>query len=230
MPYFDAEGKEVEGLVTPEDAKAAQEAAVTAAQDAAQEASTTKEGELQTKIDDLNKQIGQAGGKPGDANSGDKGGGGTEDENLANLRKKVETAEEALKTEQTTNNQRWGAVQGEQVTQEISKAANNDEEMALKIKHHFDTTLSGVTAATPAQIAEKVSNAAKLAGATEQVTVDPLSAAAGGGSRGAAPASTQANTNEARKMSSNEIDIGNKMGINDADREKYGKDPRLNTK
>jgi hypothetical protein len=96
--------------------------------------------------------------------------------------------------------------------------AGNDAELAKTIKDHYDTTLSGMPEATPADIAKRVEAAAKLASNGE--AFDPLGVARqGGGGFGQGGTQYDGDKND---FSPNEKALGAKLGITDADYKKYG--------
>jgi len=227
MPYFDVDGNEVEGLVTADEAKTMVDEstkelveektkAVTEA-DAKVTAATTATEALQKQIDDATAAAAAA------AGGGGAGGTGDADKNLVNLRKKLEeqTALAVAATEASTV--RIAALEGDKVSQAIKTVAGTDADLEAKIRHNYDKTLSGVTAVTAEEIASKVDSAVKLSGGVN--IPNPLDVAGNGapqGGGGAAPANAVG-----KDFNSNETSVGNKLGVNDADREKYGNDPRL---
>ena len=223
MPYFDADGNEVEGLLTQEelDAKLEEErAALQKEHEEAQAAANERIGALEAEKNAAQKALDDA-----QAASGGEGGGdgGNKEENLAALRKKLEETSAALEEERKANAERFTTIQDDMVNKEISKIAGDDADLAAKIRHNYDNTLAAVKAKTSEEIAAKVANAAKLSETIE--TPNPLDLARAGGTRGN-PSPIVPGT-EAKKFNENEVAVGNKMGITDADREKYMNDPRM---
>lgn len=221
MPYFDADGNEVPDLMTKEEHeaaiaeanKAAIEEAATAK--AAAEAAANEKAALEAKIAEAEAAQAAAGGAGEDTDK---------DKNLAALRQKLEETEAAIATEREATAARIAALEGDKVAQAIAAVANGDADLAAKIKHNYETTLSAVKATTAEEISAKVQNAVKLS--VSPGTPNPLDVAAPGG----APQGTGGAHNAgATKVEFNEVEkaVGSKMGITDADREKYGNDPRL---
>lgn len=218
MPYYDAEGNEVEGLLTKEelDAKLEEERTkLTSEFEQKNNATQQKIGELEAA-----QKAAQAAVDAAAAGGGD--GGGDKDTNLAALRTKLEETNAALEAERTANRERFERETNERVSNEILTAVGNDEAMAEKVRHHYTTTLSAVKAETPAEIKQKVANAMKLSVDLESGP-NPLDVArsAGAGFQPVTP------TAEKRPMSAKAVEAGKMFGITDADRAKYGNDPRL---
>lgn len=113
-----------------------------------------------------------------------------------------------------------GEMKKGQVTQTrdtiIGGFAGKDDELAKKIKDHYDTTLSGMPEATPQDIAKRVEAAAKLA--SDGDTFDALGVAR----RGGAGFSDTKYDGTANDFTANEKSLGSKLGITDADYKKYG--------
>lgn len=100
----------------------------------------------------------------------------------------------------------------------VTKFAGKDEELAKKIKDHFDNTLASMPNTTSAEIAKKVEAAAKLA--SDGDSFDPLGVArAGAGGQGNGNGNYDANKND---FTANEKSLGTKLGITEADYKKYG--------
>jgi hypothetical protein len=223
MAYFDEEGNEVKGLLTADEAKAmiATETKTlmeTAAREKI-EAETRTTAAVKT-AEDLKAQleaakVAPAGGE-GQQSQGDK------DENVANLRKKLEEAEAVRVSEKTALEARITAIEGDKVQQAINAVAANNPDLAAKIRHNYDKTLSGVHATTAEEIAVKVQNAVKLS--TGGVVPSPLDMVIQGGAPDGQSGAQSGTKVEFRPA---ESQIGSKLGISDADRAKYGADPRL---
>ena len=224
MAYFDEDGNEVTGLLTDEEAKAmVAEQTKTLMETSAKEkaeaetkvAEAAKAAEtLQTQIDAAKAAVDAGGGEGADEDK---------DKNLAGLRKKLEETEATLKTEREAVNTRIAALEGDKVAQAIAAVAAGNEDLAAKIRHNFDKVLSGVEATTAEEIAAKVQNAVKLS--MGNTAPSPIDAVIPGG----APAGTGGVSKADAKVefTPNEAEIGGKLGISDADRTKYGADPRL---
>lgn len=224
MPYFDADGNEVTGLLTQDEAKVLSDEANKEAVEAAATAKATAEAAVATATAEataLKEQIEAA--KAGGGEGGGEGGD-DKDKNLVALRKKLEEQESAVTAATEAANVRINALEGDKVGQAISAVAGTDKDLAEKIKHNYEKTLSGVTAVTAEEIAAKVESAYKLSasGATPNPmdVVTPGGAPAGNG--GAAPAA-----GGGKEFNQVETEVGGKLGISDADRTKYGSDPRL---
>lgn len=98
------------------------------------------------------------------------------------------------------------------------KVAGKDAELKKKIDLFYEKDLSGMPESTTEEIARKVEAAAKLAG--EVVEFDHLSGAMNGaGGKGFAPGG---GGEGAPEFSAKEKQLGNKLGITDADYKKYG--------
>jgi hypothetical protein len=95
------------------------------------------------------------------------------------------------------------------------------------VRHHDEKTLSGVKAETPAEIKEKVANAVKLA-VKPGAVINPLDTVIQGGG---GPGHIQPKGDGTKQeFKPEDKQFGAKLGLSDADYEKYGKDPRLNKK
>jgi len=223
MAYFDEDGNEVKGLLTEEEAKAMlQTETKTLMETAAKEKieAETRAAEAAKTAEELKAQLAAAAAAPaggaGQQSQGDK------DENVANLRKKLEEAEAARVSEKTALEARITAIEGDKVQQAINAVAANNPDLAAKIRHNYDKTLSGVQAVTAEEIAAKVQNAVKLS--TGGVAPSPLDVVLPGGAPAGHGGAQAGNKVEFRPA---EAQIGSKLGISDADRAKYGADPRL---
>ena len=224
MAYFDEDGNEVTGLLSEEEAKAmiaeqTKSLMETSAKDKVEaearvaEAAKTAET-LQAQIDAA--KAAPAGGA-GEQTQGDK------DQNVANLRKKLEETETALKTEREAVNTRISALEGDKVAQAIAAVAAGNEDLAAKIRHNFDKVLSGVTVTTAEELAAKVQNAVKLS--VGNTSPSPIDSVISGGSPAGQGGPQKGDAKV--EFTPNESAIGGKLGISDADRAKYGADPRL---
>lgn len=220
MAFYDEDGNEVKDVFTKAELDAKLEETRTALQKEKEDALV----ETRTKLSELEKAQTDAKAAVDAATAAAAAGEGDKDTNLVNLRKKLEETSSALEEERKQNQERYTMSLNERINQQISAVAGNDAELAKKIRHNFDTMLSGVKAETAEQLAEKVKSAAKLSiDVTE--TPNPLDIARMGGSRGAAPIIN--NGGETKPFSAVEVVTGQKLGISDADRKKYGADPRL---
>ena len=221
MAYFDENGVEVEGLLTQADLDAKLEEERTAfstQQQAAQEAANERIISLEAEKVAAQNAVNAA------ASAAAAGGGsGDKEENLAALREKLEATTAALAEQKTSSETRYKAEETERVSAAIKAVAGDDVDLAAKIKHNYESMLSGVKAETSEQITQKVLSAARL-------SIDPvespnaLDIARAGGSRGAAPVINQG---AAKPFSPAAVAVGQSLGISDADRAKYGNDPRL---
>lgn len=223
MAYFDEDGNEVKGLLTEEEAKAlVQEQTKSLMETAAKEKieAEQKAATAAAEAETLRKQIEAAAAAPaggaGQQSQGDK------DQNIAALRKKLEETEASVAREREALNARITAIEGDKVQQAINAVAAGNAQLAEKIRYNYDKTLSGVQAVTAEEIAAKVQNAVKLS--TSGPTPNPLDIVIPGGvpqgHGGAKP-------NPAKEFNQVETAVGSKLGISDADRAKYGNDPRL---
>jgi hypothetical protein len=220
MAYYDAEGNEVEGLLTQEDLDAKLEEERTTLNAGFEE----KNNETQQKIGELESAAtaAQAAVDAAAAGGGD-GAGGDKDENLAALRSKLDETNNALTEERDANKTRFTNETNERVSNAILEVAGDDEVVAEKVRHHFSTTLSAVKAETPAEIKQKVESAMKL-------SVDLNSGPSALDTARSGPAMGQpAAANSGKKpFTATQIAAGKGFGVTDADRDKYGGDPRLN--
>ena len=225
MAYFDENGNEVKGLLTEAEVqeklqtetKAAMEEAANAKAQAQAAADKTK-----TDMDALQAQIDAAKAAPaggdGQQSQGDK------DQNLSALRQKLEETQSQFQTEREQMMNRLNAIEGDKVEQAIAAVAAGNPDLAEKIRHNYNKTLSGVQAVTAEEISLKVQNAVKLSVNAANAAPNPMDLVQpGAASPMGKPASAQSKVefNEAEKQ------VGQQMGISDADREKYGNDPRL---
>lgn len=105
---------------------------------------------------------------------------------------------------------------------EIKKAAGNDEEVAKKIKHHFDETLKAMPDKTSDDIAARIDAAKRLAGVADMPNPMDFSGQGGGffPFKGGTPGAVELNDKEK--------DLGRKMGLTDDDYKKYGNKLRKN--
>jgi seryl-tRNA synthetase len=222
MPFYDEQGNEVEGLLTQEDLDTKLEeekSALTEKYEAEKAQALERVGAIEAEKKALEEKIKTAQGQgDGDGGSSDK------DTNLANLRKKLEETTTALDAERNANKEKFSSIENDKIDQEIRAIAGDDEELAKKIRYNYDNVLTGFKASTNDQIKEKVANATKLS-VVNLSGPDPISVAINGGSRGA-PAGGRTGDNKGFRP--NEVAIGQKLGISDQDRAKYGNDPRLN--
>lgn len=224
MPYFDEDGNEVQGLLTEDEAKALMEQSkkeLIEENTKLKVETEAKVQEAQKSVEDLRKQIDDAAaaaaGGQGQQSQTDK------DQNLANLRRKLEETEAMVTKEREEMAARLSALEGDKVAQAIAAVAGNNKELADKIRYNFDSVLSGVKATTAEEINAKVQNAVKLS--ISAASPNPLDRVVVGGS----PQGMGGVRNPAGKVEFKpvEVETGKKFGISDADREKYGNDPRL---
>jgi len=223
MAYFDEHGNEIQGLLTEDEVKEK----IQAETKVAMEEAATAKAEAQAAVDKATADSAAVQAQIEAAKSAPAGGAGEQsqgdkEENLAALRKKLEDTTASIETERTAMTERITAIEGDKVEQAISAVAADNAELAEKIRHNYNTTLSGVKAATAAEISAKVQNAVKLS--TNNTAPNPMDVVMPGAS---SPVSAPGVAVNATEFSANEKEVGSKMGISDADRAKYGNDPRL---
>ena len=166
MPLYDEHGNEVEGALSQEEVDKKIEETKAAHEE--ENAKTKEEGEK--KVEELQKEAAEAKAALELANKsgagGDKGGDSgdkSKEDNLSELRKKLDETEKALEEQKTSTDDRWNKATSETFDQAVAAVAAEDEDLKEKIKHHYETTLSGVKAETPTEVREKVANALRLA-------------------------------------------------------------------
>lgn len=216
MPYFDEQGNEVDGLLTEDELNKKIEeerTALTEKYEAEKTAASERIGAIEAEKESLEKQIEEV----------RKGSGRDENTdsstNIVNLRKKLEETTSLLEEERTTNKTRFQDIENDKVEQEIASVVSGDEELLKKVRHNYKNVLVGMEGKTKEQIQAKVLSALKLS--TDNAGgPDPLSVVMGGGSRGAGAGSRAGDSNKG--FNDKEVAIGNKLGITDADRAKYG--------
>jgi predicted phage tail protein len=225
MGYFDEHGNEVTGLIPEDQAKTMVEEAKQAAIEEAAKIKAEAEikaTEMQTQVQTLQQQIDAAKAAPA-------GGDGQQSEadkenNLAALRKKLEETQAASAAEREQFAERLSAIEGDRVNQAISAVASGNKDLEEKIRYNYDKVLSGVKATTAEEISAKIQNAVKLS--LDAKTPNPMDFVAPGsapqGGTGV-PKGSQVG----KEFSAVEKAVGNNLGISDADRAKYGNDPRL---
>ncbi len=151
------------------------------------------------------------------------GQGGAQNENFKTLKEaldKKDTEINALRTEVQTSeanrlNEHRDAI--------IKSFVGNDKELEKKILLNFNDTLKGVTAKTREEISKKLESAIKLS--VENIAPSVLQNAMNGGG---GPGFIPNHGNGPVEFTAAEIALGNKFGITDEDRKKYG--PKLKTK
>lgn len=220
MPYFDESGNEVSGLLTEaelnekiEAERAALEEKFNAEKASVSERIGALEAEKRAAQEALDAARGGAGG----------GDGGDKDVNLANLRKKLEDTTASLEAERQLNAQRFSAIEGESLQQEIDAIARNNADLAKKIRYNYDNVLTGMKGATKEEMRAKVASAYRLSIPAAD-SPDALSIAIGGGNRGA---TGPAVSGSEKKFTPKEVAAGRMFGITDQDRAKYSNDPRF---
>jgi membrane protein involved in colicin uptake len=227
MAYFDENGNEVKGLLTEEEVKEKLAEEQKVLMEEAAKAKVEAEAAVaaaKAEADAVKAQIEAAkqapAGGDGQQSQSDK------EENLAALRKKLEETQAAVEAERTQMTERLTALEGDKVNQAISAIAAGNEDLAAKIRHNYDTTLSGVKATTAEEISAKVQNAVKLS--TNMATPNPLDAVIPGAAQ---PVGTPKTSTQPVEFNQNEVALGSKLGISDADRAKYGdRIKNMNTK
>lgn len=220
MAYFDENGNEVSGLMTQDEV----DARVSEAQTAAKAEFEAKEAESNQKIGELNAELAKVNAAINEEGNNNQAGVNkdTRDENLAALRKKQEETEAALAAEKAKSEERIANLEKSRVSDIIKGISGDDTELAMKVQKHYDETLASMAANTDEEIKLKVNAAFKLSADASQPS--PLDNAMSGGSAGLGINSGAADT--VRPFTENEKSLGEKLGISDADREKYGKNLR----
>jgi chromosome segregation ATPase len=99
----------------------------------------------------------------------------------------------------------------------VTKASRGNDELEKKINFHLENTVAGMKAETPEDLAKKVDAAVKLSQdiGTEGMFDGGIS---GGGQGGEIKDTSYGGA----QFTQNEIALGNKLGITDEDRKKYG--------
>ena len=136
--------------------------------------------------------------------------------NFAELRKQKEAAEkeksEAVSKLGDELKRVEGLIVGKSRSEAIRKYAGDDEEMAKKVNHIYDTTLSGMPAGTDDEIAERVKAAVRLA--KPEVTTPTLgSEGFGTGSGGRAPIVNDEDLSMAKSLLGDETIKKNKSAV-----------------
>lgn len=221
MPYFDKDGNEIEGLLTQDDleSKLAEERA------AHETALAEAKAQADARVIDLEAERKLAQQKLQEYEAKNAGGDGDSDKdtNLANLRKKLEETTTALEDERKLNSERFSTLQNERIEQQIASIAGNDLELAKKIRFNYDNILTGMKGSTQDEISAKVASAYRLS-TTGAEGPSALYSVIGGGNRGHVPV---APSGDGKKFTQAEVNAGKLFGVSDADRAKYGNDPRL---
>ena len=209
MAYYNEDGEVVEGLLPKEevDKKIKEEVDKVAAEKTAAE----------DKIKTLEEEVTKAKAAINGAGDGDD----DKEKNIVVLRKKLQDTESALEDMKKVNDGRWSSLEGDRISSAITSVAGKDEELAKKIRHHFEKTLAAVEVKTAEDFQKKMASALKLS-TDAPAGADPLRVAAGGGSFSAGGHST-----EPKVFSDSVKNVGKKMGISEEDYKKYGADPRL---
>jgi len=214
MAYYDKEGNEVEGVMAAEEVDAKIEEVSKELQtkyDDEKTAADERTAELEEEVAAAKAAVDKAG------DSGDK------DENFAELRRKLKDTEKLLKDSQKSNEERWSSLEGGQVETIIASVAGDDKELAKKIRHNYEKTLSAVKATNSEEMKNKVQSAYKLSVDTP-AAMDPLAMIGAGGSRGAVLPKMAGDN---KPPSAVELEVGKHMGVSSDDWKKYGNDPRL---
>lgn len=144
------------------------------------------------------------------------------DKNLGGARKSIEEKEKEI---ENLKKQMTDAVTGikkfvvdRSVSDLIKRVSKGDEELAKKIKHHFDKTLSGMAQETDEEIATKINAALKLsdapASSPETINSDIAGSGNGGGGHGGG--------NENKPSSELAAFAAKHFGISAEDWKKYG--------
>lgn len=220
MPYFDESGNEVSGLLT----EAELNEKIEAERAALEEKFNAEKASVSERIGALEAEKRAAQEALDAARSGTGGGdGGDKDVNLANLRKKLEDTTSALEAERKLNAERFSAIEGQSLQQEIDSIAGNNADLAKKIRYNYDNVLTGMKSGTREEMRAKIASAYRLSVPVSD-TPDALSIAISGGNRGAGNVS---GTGTDKKFTPKEVAAGRMFGITDQDRAKYANDPRF---
>lgn len=219
MPYYDEQGQEVEGVLSPEEVEEKMLEKETEMNKAIEEAQTSQEEEIKTlqaqmteKEEELKKLQ-------------------EKDANFGALRKKAEVKEEEIaKMQKQIDDLKGGLVgQIEKINQVLSekqideaalKTAEGDKELADKIKFHYKS-FSGEPKDTQ-EAQQRMDNALILAtgGKVANLGGSVISGAGGSTFQGG-------NVESQTKWTDEQKDMAQKLGITDADIAKYqGKMPR----
>jgi hypothetical protein len=102
----------------------------------------------------------------------------------------------------------------------ITKFTKGNEELEKKIRFHLENTVVGMKSDTPEDLAKKVDAAIKLS--QDYGSQGMFDGGIGGGGKGG---DIKGGDNGGVEFTPKEISLGNKLGITDEDRKKYG--PRL---
>lgn len=216
--FKDDEGNEVQAFTEEEINKKveeAQEAAKQEAQKQVEEVQTQLESE-KSEREKLQEQVTKA-----EEAGGTEGGDDKQSENFRTLKEALNKKDEEinnLRKEFEDNESRRVTEYRDRL---IEQYAGQDEELKKKIQHNYDEILSGVKTKTQADIEGKVKDAFRLS--SDATTVNPMDAAVSGGSP--APHKSISEGSQTPEFTKNEVELGEKMGITEEDRKKYG--PKL---
>ena len=132
--------------------------------------------------------------------------------NLANLRKKLDAKDKAITDleEKVTSTDTF--VRSSAVEKSIKKFAGDDDELAKKVKHHFENTLSAVSANNEQEIMAKAEQAATLSGWKPEDNV----------LKGSSVATSGSTTPKASEMSAEDMAMAEKLGLTAEDFKKKG--------
>ena len=195
--YFDAEGNEIENVLSVEDAEAQKAEALeeykTENPDKSEEIETLKKS-LEEKEAELEK-------------AGDK------DQNFKKLRDQKGDLEEKLEKATGEMSEKLDAaitnLAGDKKADIISSLVGDDEELKKKVNFHYDRIKDEPK--TKEEIKAKIDDAYFLATRQEAPTGGYISSAGAG------------NVKVKEQVSAEEKEIGNALGITDEDRKKYSK-------
>jgi DNA repair exonuclease SbcCD ATPase subunit len=201
MTLFDENGKEVEGALTPEEA----EERIKEAQEQAKEEVQSELTPLQEELKEKEEALAQATAEL--EKSKDKG---TNIKNLRDKADKVEVLEKAveeLKTKsetlEKTLTEKEVKAQEAEVGKMIKDIAGGDDKLAEKVKFHYSTFNKATE--TQENRAERIQNAAKLAGIGQAISGGSSAISSGGGR--AAYSKPDTKLNEEQK------ELGAKLGL-----------------
>lgn len=150
-------------------------------------------------------------------------GGGGQSENFKTLKDALDKKDAdiaKLRTDLTgIEEKRLGGTRD----QIVAKIAGTNKDLKDKILHHYNETLKSMPASTEEEIGKKIEAAAKLS-LDKDTSPDIIQAAI----QGAGGPGIPANQNGAVEFTPVEKALGEKLGVSDEDRKKYG--PRLKNK
>lgn len=217
--FKDEEGNEVEAFTQDEIDQRIEEA-----KKSVQEEYEVQNQETQQQLEAARSEKEELEQKMKDAEEagGTQGGDDKQSENFRTLKEALNKKDEEMKSLREQVEQTESQRIEDYKQKMIEQYAGDDEDLKKKIEHNYDKILSGVETKGEKDIAEKVRNSFKLA--ADENTPDPLNSVLQGGAPGP-DASIQNGGSNGVEFNQNEIALGDKMGITQEEREKYG--PKL---